>query len=577
MFAVSSFAGSNQGGADSPEALGLAMMQSVENEDMLGLIDVMLPGERDLFRESAVDFVNEFIRLELLSPAADLSQIAGVDLDIENEAVFVRPTNVDDISNVAISGLMTATVDGEALPIGNMIDDVAAILEVPSPDRSQMSGSGSEAIDTEFTAVERDGRWYFSMMYTAAEFARQEVGLGEIPVTGLTPIGGDSPEEAVDLLFKSVIDLNLSDVIATLNPGEAEALQRYAPLFLDEAQSELTGVPLQWSLEEAEYSTTGSGNRRTVAIETLAIEGVAEGVPFSLEYRNGCAIVSADGETFDLCDAVQSVSAELDDFFADAKPIADLVDRVELALNDIGPIGITVREFDGKWYVSPIGTYVDVYLTVLRALDADEIREIVALIPPAIEWFGNEITGGMFDPGMFSEELDTIVDDALQVDGSTELEAIPDDALQVDGSTELEVVPDEPGTAPLEVDAPTDASECWKIVDVDEAIACFGAELELDPDSWVPVELRYPECGLSDRYWSGGYSQLSDEEFTTLLADASGCFDELVSSEQIDSFFVPWEVDVLNCFEGRNWFNEFEDAVYLERVEACFGTASSGD
>ena len=36
-----------------------------------------------------------------------------------------------------------------------------------------------------------------------------------------------------------VDDLDLEALIASLNPNEAEALQRYAPMFIDEAQAGL--------------------------------------------------------------------------------------------------------------------------------------------------------------------------------------------------------------------------------------------------------------------------------------------------------------------------------------------------
>ncbi|MEJ7720899.1 MAG: hypothetical protein WKF58_10825 [Ilumatobacteraceae bacterium] len=39
--------------------------------------------------------------------------------------------------------------------------------------------------------------------------------------------------------------------------------------------------------------------------------------------------------------------------------------------------GIVVTEVDGKWFVSPIGTFDGALLNVFEALDADELREII--------------------------------------------------------------------------------------------------------------------------------------------------------------------------------------------------------
>ena len=59
------------------------------------------------------------------------------------------------------------------------------------------------------------------------------------PSEGIAPAGGDTPEAAMDTFLDAVADLDLRAMVAALNPDEFEALQRYAPLFIDEAQEEL--------------------------------------------------------------------------------------------------------------------------------------------------------------------------------------------------------------------------------------------------------------------------------------------------------------------------------------------------
>ena len=49
VFAVTQMAGDNEGGAASPEELGDAVMESIAQEDFLGVIDLLLPGERETF------------------------------------------------------------------------------------------------------------------------------------------------------------------------------------------------------------------------------------------------------------------------------------------------------------------------------------------------------------------------------------------------------------------------------------------------------------------------------------------------------------------------------------------------
>ena len=50
-FAVARMAGDDEaGGAATPEEAGLAFFEAIGNEDLLGMVDVMLPGERDALR-----------------------------------------------------------------------------------------------------------------------------------------------------------------------------------------------------------------------------------------------------------------------------------------------------------------------------------------------------------------------------------------------------------------------------------------------------------------------------------------------------------------------------------------------
>ncbi len=123
VFAVSQFNGTAQGGAATPNELGTQLLTAIENEDVLGMIDVLSPGERDVFRDPMIDLVSELTRLEVLSPEADLANIEGVDIELEFESVTVRSTNVADIVNVDMRSEATSTVDGQAFPIGDLITD----------------------------------------------------------------------------------------------------------------------------------------------------------------------------------------------------------------------------------------------------------------------------------------------------------------------------------------------------------------------------------------------------------------------------------------------------------------------
>ena len=89
VFAVTQMSGGNEGGAASPEELGEAFMESLDQEDFLGAMDLLLPGERDTFKEPAQELVSELTRLEVLTDDAALDDLAGFEITLDERSVQV--------------------------------------------------------------------------------------------------------------------------------------------------------------------------------------------------------------------------------------------------------------------------------------------------------------------------------------------------------------------------------------------------------------------------------------------------------------------------------------------------------
>ena len=83
----------------------------------------------------------------------------------------------------------------------------------------------------------------------------------------------------------------------------------------------------------------------------------------------------------------------------------------------------------------------------------------------------------------------------------------------------------------------------------------------------MPISLSAPECGLTELLWSGDVYGLSDDEFTAVMSEAVPCFDALVA-DGYDEWLVPYEVDKIDCFEGRNPYSVFDEE-YDDRVFDC--------
>jgi hypothetical protein len=571
IFAVSNMTGSSVGGAAAPEDLGFALLSAIENEDVLGVIDVLVPGERDALGQPFVETISELQRLEVLGDT-DLSKISGLDIELSGEDVQVRTTNVPDIVNIDLRADAVVSIDGADLPIGDLVTD-----NLPDDMLTELRGTRvtqSDQLDIWLTAVQQDGQWYFSLLHSLAEVGRGELAAGTgIPEVGVGASGADTPEGAVDNLLTSIEQIDLTGLIRSLNPGEAAALQRYAPLFLDDAEAALSELPLSWKISDRSIRVEGSGDTRTAFLDSLAIDGELDGSPFSLSYGDGCVRASFQAETIDQC-GNQLDTESIMGLLGDDPAVTALIETIQSAFADVEPAGLELRAFDGKWYVSPIGTTTEVLLKLLRALDRRELDAIIAAFEPAMTAIEDSIfrsfddlagSGGFTFPD--TPFPDTPFPDTPFPD--TPFPDVPVPAATLPAAT---LPPDDPaGTPPT--DPPDEAwLRCYEM-DAAGATACFESYVasgDIDR-STIPVVLRHPECGYAELAWSNEIYALPDDEFIAAAESARDCFLALVDSGDVSPYELPSEITNLECFEGRNWYQVFDDPEYDARYYECIG------
>ena len=381
-FAVSKIVAGDDGGAASPTEVGTQLMDSLGSEDALGVVDLLLPGERETFRQPLIDFVDNLKRLEIVGSSASLDKIGGLDLTFDEVEVETTETNVDDISNIRITATGTASIDGDTVPIGDLLIDEAFGGDRPALDSEPQDSD----VDWHLTTVKRDGRWYLSAFYSIAEGARGDSD--DIPESGIVARGAESPEGAVQAIFDAVDDLDLEALVAALNPNEAEALQRYAPMFIDEAQDGLDDLGAKIEFSDIEFTVTGDGDRRTVAVDSFNMTASADGEEVSIESKDGCLLITSGGTTTDTCQVASTVDEAMGALGLDEnEDLQSLVTTVQDAFADMKPVGITVQKVDGQWYVSPIGTMFDLVNSALAALDKDELTAIIDGLKKVAESF----------------------------------------------------------------------------------------------------------------------------------------------------------------------------------------------
>lgn len=423
-------------GPQTPEDAVDQMLAALENEDVLGMTDVMLPSEREAFIEPSLAVLDEIQRLGFLDdvdldgePAEAGTEgglIPGLDLDFEGVEYVVTPIG-DGVANVSVvAGTATATVDPSQLP--DSFED-PYLSESPFTETEDLSDE-----DISMTIVEEDGGWYVSLWYSAAEQARRDAGAA-VPIFGQGPaaIGGATPGEAVSGLIAEMVELDLDGSIGHLDPREFRALYDYSPLFVPDAQTEIDQFRVDLAQEDITWSVTD------VVTSSQEIRGrtvvTVEGLSGSVSTPDGTFLLVSDGD----CQTVSGPGIETQTACA-TDPGASFAELSDLALfQKLSEVetGITVVERDGRWFVSGAPTVLYGAVDVLSVLERSDIDQVVDEGDQLAEEFFDAFFGGnlfgdpfMGDDFTLDQEpgLDQFAEDSASEDFDAVLEALENGA-----------------------------------------------------------------------------------------------------------------------------------------------------
>jgi len=568
------------GGAASPKEVGDKFVTSLDGEDLLGIVDLLLPGERETFRQPLLDLNSELKRLEVTDGSVDLNKLPGLDISIADPRVRAHDTNVDDISTVNITGTASVAVNGKDLPIGQLLIDSAFGGERPDVDPNE----DEEDFDITFTTVKEDGHWFLSLLYSAANSLANGQ---DIPEEGVVPTGADSPEGALANLITATGDLNLEKIIAGLNPNEAAALQRYAPLFLDDAQSELDDLNVDVEIKDAAYAVTGSGNRRQVSITAITVNASDDDNTVTVEVKDGCATISSNGESVASCSgeeteggAMGTVTDQLG--LPDTPELKTLFNDLGDALSDLELHGVVVDKVDGKWFVSPLGTGAEIVLSFLRALDREEIETLIndgkAAFNSVLDGFDDYSTDDSYPPDTTYDTTDDTYDTTYTTDDTTDTSTVD----TTDTST-VDTTDDTTDTTTFDstfdtvnIDTTTYYFDCLYSLSDAEAVACVQKGIDdgrFSRDE-VPGPYQFPDCGLFEYYNGTDIYDDSPEEFQNVIEPKLQCIVDAAAGVGADLTFSSPEFAHPECFVGVNPYNYSGDTDAIGEAFDCAYAAS---
>ncbi len=209
------------GGMSSPEAAVEELLASVRASDPLGLLAVLHPEERYL-----VD--------TLYTNSTGAAEAAGaVDVDALLRALHIDVTTdvltVESLSDrvawvTTISAHVTATLDVAQV-------DAAVAADLDESEQGEPFDEFYEPQEDQLgvAAVNEDGQWFVSALYTAAELARRDMELPSQLAAAAPPAPSSAatPEAAVTALTSAVMAKDFSAAASVLTPLEGRLVADY--------------------------------------------------------------------------------------------------------------------------------------------------------------------------------------------------------------------------------------------------------------------------------------------------------------------------------------------------------------
>ncbi len=366
-----------EGGANSPQLVVEEFMAAVEQEDFLGAAQMMEPAERRTLVNPGIEMVGELQRIGVLADEFDMSSVQGVDVQM-GEMAYVPQPLASNVVRVGVTGDVTTVGTAGELPLGPLITDNVPAEELEAMAAEAPTTEVESFDDLGIVTVQRDGAWYVSLWYSVAEAVRQDEGIAEMPSfgNGPTPVGGATPEAAVQAMADAVSAFDPTAMIASLDPQEAAALYDYSTLFLAEAEAELAEIDegAAFTINRLDMTSTTDGDDALVTIEGMAATINFFDETYVIDTAANCLV-----ESTQRCEVDESMLAELG------------------SNRDALKAQIAVHKVGDAWFISPTSTVMSPLLDAMADLDQAKIQGWIDN-PESLYESGDMTTFGLIGP-----------------------------------------------------------------------------------------------------------------------------------------------------------------------------------
>jgi len=174
---------------------------------------------------------------------------------------------------------------------------------------------------------------------------------------------------------------SLEDVIKVLPPDEMGVLHDYGKLLIDQAGAgDLTSSmdSLGVKISNPTWVVTDVTGGKKVSIASLTLTANGETATLTRNPDAGSIKLEVSGQ-----DPIELDENSIDSFLSDAvgsdQLTPEMLKIIKQEFKQVIGVGIVTVQVDGQWYVSPIRSFSDIFVSLLKGLDSGDVDYLISL------------------------------------------------------------------------------------------------------------------------------------------------------------------------------------------------------
>jgi hypothetical protein len=252
---------------------------------------------------------------------------------------------------------------------------VSGTVSVPTLLVEPLGANVADAIRQpgKLVSVRRDGRWYVSILHTAADLRRVKFDR-KLASEVIQPVGAPNPEAAVRDMFSAMSAVDLPAFIGVLDPEEMSVAYRYGPVLQSDVDrlASWSDTNATWTFPDMGLTSTVSGSQAIIRVTRLSAQLDLPsdfGVGSSAVLNGNCVRVTVEQETARHCG--EEIPQVIADLFGTSAP--DLGELSWLSTpEELGEIVVVKR--NGRWFVAPLRSAANTATVRLRTYDREDLQ-----------------------------------------------------------------------------------------------------------------------------------------------------------------------------------------------------------